>query len=277
MNETCALTITHEETTWENCCPGTIPETASTSCPPILQNWHKCPTPYTNCADPSSHREMCSASLSGYTDSRSLNRKCCPTGYACGGTYTAPCVLQAGNVTQGGEGEVEVVHTNPQYIATPAVFAGCDDASALSPAAVGGIVAVGVVSFCFLCGVLLWWIRRRLYRDPGRPSYWRTGERGGAGVSGRISALGIGDMGIRITKEFKVEEKKDEDAAGMEAGGKRRTSGDSTARMVSDDMTAVGDDGGSGEPPPEGMSWAAAADGERGRSEDTITLISSRY
>ncbi|KAG0136110.1 hypothetical protein HOY82DRAFT_536456 [Tuber indicum] len=268
MDKTCTLTIAFEETTWENCCPNTIPETASTSCPPILQDWHKCPTPYTNCADPSSHREMCSASLSGYTDHRNLNRKCCPPGYACGDSYAAPCVLIAGNVTRGEE-EMRVVRTNPQYIATPAVFAGCHDATALSPAAVGGIVAVGVVSFCLLCGFLLWWIRRRLYRDPNRRRYWRTGERGAPGVAGGISALGMGDTGIRITKEFKVEEGKDEDASRMEAGrgrGRGRTSGDSTARMVSEDMTTVGDVGEGEEPPPEGRSWVAGA-GEGGRNE----------
>ncbi|CUS07399.1 unnamed protein product [Tuber aestivum] len=268
MNEACTLTITHEETTWENCCPDTAPETVSESCPPIVRTWSKCPTPYTNCGDPSSHKEMCSAELTGYSDSRSLNQKCCPAGYACGSTYNDPCVILADNTTHGGELRVR---TNPQYISAPAVFAGCDDASALSPGAVGGIVAVGVISFCFLCGVLLWWIRRSLYRDPTRQRYWRTGERSritaaGSGVLGGVSVLGMGDTGITITREFRVEEKDGDtvEGEGVEDG---RRSGDSTTRIVPEDLDATGDSDGSGGSrglPLEGTFWAP---GERGRSE----------
>ena len=182
------------------------------------------------------------------------------------------------NTTQDGGGEVQF-RTNPQYLSAPAVFAGCNDASALSPAAVGGIVAVGVISFCLLCGALLWWIRRRLYRDPARRSYWRTGEQGaittaGAGVvsgkgEGLPSGMGgseMGETGITITREFKVEEKDGVKGRVEEVEAERR-SGDSTTRILPDGARAGssrGSGGDEGLSPPEGMFWAA---GERERSE----------
>jgi len=154
------------------------------------------------------------------------------------------------------------IHTNPQYLSAPAVFAGCNDASALSPAAVGGIVAVGVISFCLLCGGLLWWIRNSLYRDPARRRYWGTGGRG----KGDGLGLGMGGTGITITKEFKVEEK-DSGGGRVEGVEAERRSGDSTARILPDGA-AEGSSSGSGSSgglsPPERMFWAA---GERGRNE----------
>ena len=130
-------------------------------------------------------------------------------------------------------------------------------------------MAVGVVSFCLLCGALLWWIRRSLYRDPARRRYWRTGERGAIATGGKGEGLGLGmgGTGITITKEFKVEEKNSGSRVeGVEVG---RRSGDSTARILPDESAARGSSSGSsgsggGSSPPEGMFWAAD---ERERSE----------
>lgn len=139
-------------------------------------------------------------------------------------------------------------------------------------------MAVGVISFCLLCGALLWWIRRRLYRDPARRRYWRTGEQGaitaaGAGVvsgkgEGLPSGMGGSEMeetGITITREFKVEEK-DGGKGRVERIEAERRSGDSTTRILPDGARA-GSRGSGGDErlsPPEGMFWVA---GERERSE----------
>ncbi|RPA99469.1 hypothetical protein L873DRAFT_1843578 [Choiromyces venosus 120613-1] len=296
MNETCNLTITHEKTTWENCCPissssnDPSPPTSTSSCPPILNTWDICPTPYTNCADPSSHKEMCSAELTGYTDSQNLNKKCCPGGYTCGSNYNTPCLLIH---TNSSDSDKEVF-TNPQYISKPAVFAGCNDASSLSPAAIGGIVAVGVITFCLLFGLVLWWIRRRLYRDPARRQYGRTEvaveipttttvrrRRGEQEVSGM--GMGVsGGTGITITREFKVEEKKGDAEEGEELE-RMRGSVDSTTRIVPGDGTKApgssgsgsAESGGSRGPPPEGTLWVSGE--RRGGNEDATALMSERH
>jgi membrane protein implicated in regulation of membrane protease activity len=74
------------------------------------------------------------------------------------------------------------------------VFAGCHDATALSPQAVGGIVAVGVLVFCALCFGALWCVRKGLYRPVAKRKSYR----------GSRLEMG-GGRGITVTREVKVE------------------------------------------------------------------------
>lgn len=164
-----------------------------------------CPSPYTNCADPSQHPEMCiSGAQVSYSNAHPANKKCCPAGFSCGPAYDSPC-------------ENAVTHevTPAKYISVEGVFAGCHDSTWLSPAAVGGIVAVGVLAFLALCFAALWCVRRTLYRPMGGGARRRTKSKPGkAGArdsvaernrDGAVLELGTASSGITVTTEVKVE------------------------------------------------------------------------
>ncbi|KAI5776912.1 hypothetical protein EDC01DRAFT_791878 [Geopyxis carbonaria] len=159
-----------------------------------------CPAGSTNCADPATHREMCAAPTPGYSARLSLNRKCCPPTHACGPTYDSLCTLTlTSNAT---------LTTPPQFLAAPAVFAGCRDGAKISPAAAGGVVACAIVAFVALCWAALWCVRRRLYRAPRRRSADDGAKGRGGGGKGGVGGVGKGVVmeGIVVTSEIQVEE-----------------------------------------------------------------------
>ena len=53
------------------------------------------------------------------------------------------------------------------YVKTIGVYPGCDE-TGITPAAVGAIVALAIIAMCAIGGLLLWFVRSCLHRDPNR-------------------------------------------------------------------------------------------------------------
>ncbi|KAL7276390.1 hypothetical protein RUND412_000628 [Rhizina undulata] len=200
---------------WTNCC---AQSNATENCPP-QETFATCPEGYFNCGDPSKHPDMCSRniSLSGYTDLNSLNRKCCPENYFCGSSFSSPCewapTAALPSTTPTPPIAVlspTVILTNPQILTSAGVFAGCNDSKLLSPTVVGVIVALGILTFIGICSLLLWSIRRILYRIPGQRDFKNYRD---SGVGGVLESRGdreeVEGGKIRVTTEVscKVEDK----------------------------------------------------------------------
>lgn len=169
---------------------------------------------------------MCQAGATpGYNDHNPLQKKCCPIDYSCGPTYSSPCVR---NSSSGDGGRV---FTNPQYLYRSLVFPGCNDAkNLLTPAAVGGVVAIGILTFTVLCALLLYTVRRKLYSDPQR-------RRGRA-----FSGAGAGDVvkqqnGITVTREIKIEGAGGQDVE--QADVEQNARGQKTAQVAEDEDAKV--------------------------------------
>ncbi|KAF8423258.1 hypothetical protein EV426DRAFT_574546 [Tirmania nivea] len=156
---------------WTNCCDK---GTGSSSCHPIKTFENDCPAGYYSCADSDYHEEMCSikyfasqdgSGVYGYGEmlSRTLQQKCCPAQFSCGGSFDAPCIYIGvqQNLTE------PAILTNPMYVNAINAYPGCDR-NKISPAAVGGIVAIAIVGVVLIGGVLLWLVKKRLHRDPNR-------------------------------------------------------------------------------------------------------------
>ncbi|KAH0606393.1 uncharacterized protein H6S33_004054 [Morchella sextelata] len=156
---------------WANCC---VKQNPALNCPPQTQRYPKCPTGWYNCGDPNNHREMCTMVTDRYTDQKPLNKKCCPINFHCGTSYESPCELIPGTTNSTAfppfinPGRVI---TNSLYLAKADVFAGCNDASKISPTVVGGLVAISILALCAICALIMVCIRRSLLRDP-RALHW---------------------------------------------------------------------------------------------------------
>ncbi|KAI5801649.1 hypothetical protein DFH27DRAFT_63975 [Peziza echinospora] len=171
-------------TIWANCCPSASGDLIPPDCRPIEQYAASCPAGYYSCADSRYHAEMCSikhvdsqdgSGVFGYGEySRTTQQKCCPLDYSCGGSFDAPCKYI--DIKQELPDDDTIILTNPMYVKKIGVFPGCDEGK-ISPAAVGGIVAVSIFGMCAIGGFLLWILRKRLFRSPVKQRRSYTGRR----------------------------------------------------------------------------------------------------
>lgn len=99
---------------------------------------------------------------------RTLQQKCCPAQFSCGGSFEAPCIYRA--VQQNLTGPA--ILTNAMHVDEINAYPGCDQ-NKISPAAVGGIVAIAIIGIVLIGGVLLWLVKKRLHRDPNRQARMR--------------------------------------------------------------------------------------------------------
>lgn len=209
INPSCNKNITLSEsnsyypntsgTIWTNCCDES---TGPWSCQPVETFERACPAGYYSCADSDYHKEMCSmkyfdsqdgSGVYGYSDrlSRTLQQKCCPEQFSCGGSFDAPCIYIGAPQTP----TEPAILTNPMYLKYIGAYPGCDQ-NGITPAAVGGVVAVVIVGICVIGGLLLWLVKKRLHRDPNRVSRMRRKSMATTAARAKAADIEYGESDI---------------------------------------------------------------------------------
>ncbi|KAF8431139.1 hypothetical protein BGX38DRAFT_1229767 [Terfezia claveryi] len=186
-------------TIWTNCCDVGI---GPSSCQQVKTFQKDCPPGYFSCADSNHHEDMCSMKYSSSQDgsgvygygemlSRTLQQKCCPAQFSCGGSFDAPCIYLGDQQNLTGP----AILTNPMYVEDINAYPGCDQ-NKISPAAVGGIVAIAIVGIVLIGGVLLWLVKKRIHRDPNRHARMRRKSLTTSAPPAKAADLEYGESGI---------------------------------------------------------------------------------
>lgn len=96
------------------------------------------------------------------------------------------------------------------YLERISVYPGCDE-KAISPSAVGVIVAVVIIGFCVIGGFLLWLVKKRLHRNPNKSGRVRRKSLAASAAHAKAADIECGsDLGTVSTR--------DENCAGAPGG-----------------------------------------------------------
>jgi len=81
------------------------------------------------------------------------------------------------------------------YVKDINAYPGCDQ-DEISPAAVGGVVAIAILGIVLIGGVLLWLVKKRLHRDPNRQARMKRGGMTTSASRAKAADLEYGESDI---------------------------------------------------------------------------------